>query len=236
MLPFSRSAKPRAWRAHTLAGLEGLVLGAGLMYLFDPEGGRRRRHEILRRSGRLGRESAEGTGRAFRDVRNRATGLVAALRRLFRHDEATGERLAARVRARLGRVVSHPHAIDVSAEDGRVVLAGPILAEEVKAAVAEASRVRGVEHLDNRLDVFETPDDVPALQGGVTRTGNRPELLQANWAPGVRLLTVVGASALLSYAVRRRDPVGAGIGFAGATLAARALSNKQLGRLVSLGE
>jgi hypothetical protein len=45
------------------------------------------------------------------------------------------------------------------------------LAEEIEPAVAEASCVLGVEHVDNRLEVFEPPDDVPALQGGVTQRG-----------------------------------------------------------------
>jgi hypothetical protein len=189
------------------------------MYLLDPEGGRRRRHEILRRTGRAGRGTAEGFGRAARDLGNRTRALFGACRRLFRREEATGERLAARVRSRLGRVVSHPRAIDVSVEDGRVVLAGPILSAEAERAVEEAARVRGVEHVDNQMDVFEVPGDIPALEGGLTRTGPRSELMQESWTPGVRVLAAVGSAVVLAV-------VGAAV--------AAALGNRPLAQVVGL--
>lgn len=215
------------WRVPTLVAVGAAGLGAGLMYLLDPDTGRRRRKVILQRTGRVSREAGAGAARVSRDIQHRTRGVLATLRRVLRRDEATGEQLAARVRARLGRVVSHPHAIDVSVEDGRVVLAGPILAQEVKAALEEAERVPGVDRVDNEMDAFDRPENIPALQGGSTRTGPRSELMQSNWTPGVRLLTAASGGALLSYGIRRRDAVGAGLGMAGAALTAGALVKKR---------
>jgi uncharacterized membrane protein len=176
-----------------LAGALGL--GAGLMYLLDPEAGRRRRHALAQRAGRTARRAGDGTARATRDATHRVHGLFAAARNRFRADDASSETVARRIRSRLGHVVSHPHAIDVSVEDGRVVLEGPILASEVAAAVSETSRVPGVEHVDNRLYAFESAEGVPALQAN----GHR----RRSWAPGVRLFAGASGGALIAYGVRR---------------------------------
>jgi uncharacterized protein YwbE len=165
-LPFLTSRRPPAWRAPGLIGLGAFAVGAGLMYLLDPQSGRRRRQDLMHRGGRLARESAECTEQTIRDLGNRGTGLLAVVARFFRPDDATGSKLAARVRARLGRAVSHPHAIDVSVEDGRVILTGSVLADEIEAAVREAEKVPGVELLENRLQVMPRADESPALQGG----------------------------------------------------------------------
>ncbi len=198
MRPFLTRQRSFAWGLPTWTGLGALVVGAGLLYLLDPADGRRRRREILGRAGDVARETAESAARAVRDLRNRAAGMLAAARRHLRRDETTGVKLASRVRSRLGRVVSHVHALDVSVEDGRVVLAGPILASEVSAALAEASRVPGVDRVDNEMDAFEEPGRVPALQGGV-RPYARPDLPQPQ-AAGALLARVAGAG-LLAMAI-----------------------------------
>jgi osmotically-inducible protein OsmY len=52
--------------------------------------------------------------------------------------------LAQRVRARIGHVVSHPHAITVKAHKGVVTLEGPILEHEVERLLETVRSVRGV--------------------------------------------------------------------------------------------
>ena len=59
------------------------------------------------------------------------------------------------MRSRIGRVVSHPHAIRVTARAGRVTLRGPILAEEVDELLACVSAVQGVTGVENWLEVHE---------------------------------------------------------------------------------
>ncbi len=199
MRPFLTRRRSFAWGPPAWTGVGVLVVGGGLIYLLHLADGRRRRREILDRAGRAGREAAESTARVVRHLRNRAAGMVAAARRHLRRDQTTGVKLASRVRSRLGRVVSHVHALDVSVEDGRVVLAGPILASEVSAALAEVSRVPGVDRVDDEMDAFEEPGGVPALQGRL-RPSARLDLSQPAIAARVPLATVAGAG-LLAVAV-----------------------------------
>lgn len=59
------------------AFLTGGMLGAGAMYLFDPEQGRRRQALLGDQFRRLSHETAEGLDVAWRDLGNRARGTVA---------------------------------------------------------------------------------------------------------------------------------------------------------------
>jgi len=103
--------------------------GALAMYFLDPESGRRRRartHDKAEHAARRVREAYDVTAR---DARHRAQGLQAMSRRILRReDNLPDETLVGRVRAVLGRYVSHPHAIVVDVSCGEVSLSGPILA------------------------------------------------------------------------------------------------------------
>jgi len=112
-----------------------------------------------------------------RDAAQRAHGVLAGTRRLFRREEVQDDTLADRVRAALGRVVSHPHAIEVAAEHGHVGISGPILAEEVRSLLRTVRTVAGVRGVSDHLTVHQEPDGIPALQGGSPRD-RRFELLQ----------------------------------------------------------
>ena len=59
------------------------------------------------------------------EAQGRAYGVWAEGSHLIKHEEVSDEVLTARVRSKLGRAVSHPHAIQVMAKDGHVSLAGP---------------------------------------------------------------------------------------------------------------
>ena len=115
-------------------------------------------------------------------------------------------RLLERVRARLGRVCSHPRAIDVEAQGGQVTLRGPVLSSEVQDLLSAAAGVRGVRSVINELEPHDSPEGVPALQGKGRPAGPRADLLQSRWAPATRAL--VGAAAVaaggLAIAYRRR--------------------------------
>jgi osmotically-inducible protein OsmY len=73
--------------------------------------------------------------------------------------------LEARVRSAIGRVVSNPGVVTVSASGATITLSGPVLQDEVQELVRTARRVRGVAQVENRLTVHEHPGDVPDLQG-----------------------------------------------------------------------
>src|SRR5581483_1711568 len=150
--------------------VNGFLLGAGLVYLFDPDRGARRRALVRDRIGRTGRKAGEALETTARDLRNRSVGAVAEIRAAVRtrrdREAVPDEVLAERVRSAIGRVVSHPGAITVTASEGRVTLGGRVLAGEVDRLLARAARVRGVEDLVNELEVHAEPNNVPDLQGG----------------------------------------------------------------------
>src|SRR2546430_2508378 len=160
--------------------------GALAMYFLDPQGGRRRRVRTRDKAGRVTRGMREGDDVTLRDTGPRAMGIKAIGRRVLRRGGVDDGTLAGRVRAALGRYVSHPHAIEVTVSEGEVGLAGPILAHEVPAVMKAGKRVPRVRRVSNQLVVHKEAGNVSSLQGGVPRRGERFELLQGNWATAAR--------------------------------------------------
>jgi hypothetical protein len=188
--------------------LVGAGVGVAMAYLFDPSRGRRRRALLgdqIRRASRKTRDAIDTTSR---DVGNRAIGIVAATRGRFARSGGDGGTLVERVRAKLGRVCSHPRAIDVQAGDGHVTLRGAILASEVRDLLTAVASVRGVRTVSNELEAHDSAEGVPALQGTRRTAGPVLDILQRNWAPGTRaVVTAVGfaATGLCLAAYARRD-------------------------------
>ncbi|PYS95118.1 MAG: hypothetical protein DMF65_14520 [Acidobacteria bacterium] len=157
--------------------LSGVGAGAALMYMLDPDRGARRRALVRDKAVSLANKTPDALNATARDLSNRARGLVSEASAMFRGDEASDEVIVQRVRAAMGRIVSHPHAIRVESNEGRVSLSGNILADEVDDFLSCAGSVRGVRDVDNRLTVYEEADGVPDLQGGRTRPGYRFEFV-----------------------------------------------------------
>jgi osmotically-inducible protein OsmY len=145
--------------------VSGVGLGAALMYLLDPDRGRRRRKLLRDRAVHVFHKTADGLCYASRGAAQSAEALSARARSLLTRSWVGDEVLVERVRSKIGHVVSHPGAIEVTAEDGRVILAGPILAGEVEDLLASVSRVGGVTGVENRLEVDEVAGHVPEFQG-----------------------------------------------------------------------
>jgi hypothetical protein len=99
------------------------------------------------------------------DLTHRAEGLLARARGAFHRGPVDDDVLVERVRAKLGRLVSHPHAIETHATDGCVRLRGPILQSEVPRLVRGVARVPGVREVLNALDVHASADNIHALHG-----------------------------------------------------------------------
>jgi osmotically-inducible protein OsmY len=137
-----------------LTGLVGgLLAGAGLMYLFDPDRGERRR-ALVRDQATSARHRAARTLQArFEDARNRATGTLAEAQQRWRGEDVPDAVLAERVRARLGLVCSDPSAVEVTAHEGCVTLRGVAGRGELAAVVRAAKWTRGVRVVDDQLEV-----------------------------------------------------------------------------------
>ncbi len=173
-------------------------LGAGLMYYCDPDRGPARRARARDRFIHLLHEVEHEAEVTSRDLANRTQGVIARSRALVSRNGAPDEVIAARVRSRLGHVVSHPHAIVVTVRGHHVTLSGPVLAHEVPRLLAAVRSVHGVIGVENRLEPHERPGEHPALQGGRPRRPRRLELRPRTWSPTLRLLagTALGVGAL----------------------------------------
>lgn len=230
-----RRKRPIIRMNRPLAVGAALGAGAGLMYLFDPDRGASRRATIKGGATHTIHKTSSIAGAASRDIVNRARGLVARAGSIFRSGATDDETLVARVRSGMGRAISHPHVIEVTARDGRVTLTGAILAREVDDLLSRVRSVSGVRGVDNQLHIYSNAGDIPDLQGGRERRGARFELMQSNWTPAARLLGVVAGGALIGLGLRRRGALGFAAGTLGAGLMMRGATNIEMRRLIGLG-
>lgn len=125
--------------------------GALVMYFLDPDRGRRRRAVVRDRAIAAGGDVGDFARTKSRRVADRTRGLLARTREHFSHEALSDDRLQARIRSQLGRLVEHPHAVEVRVQDGRVVLGGNARADEIDALVGAVEAMRGVEAVDSRL-------------------------------------------------------------------------------------
>src|SRR5258706_16000742 len=184
--------------------LLGGALGAVAMYFLDPQSGRRRRARTRDQVAHAARVAGEAGKVTARDTAQRAQGVWAEAKKLFHQDDVSDEALVGRVRAALGRVVSHPHAIEVFVDRGHVDLSGPILADEVRALLGCVRRVPGVRGVSDHLKVYPMAGGVPSLQGGEPRSGEHWEFGQVHWAPSAWMLAAtLGAEQMLRSAHER---------------------------------
>jgi uncharacterized membrane protein len=206
--------------------LGGLGIGVGLMYLLDPERGRQRRATARGKAAHVLGAGGTALGRASRDLAHRSRGLAAEAGarlnwRLNPRAEPVEDRvLEDRVRSKMGRFVSHPHAIEVLADDGEVTLAGEILDSEVAGLLAAVRSVRGVRKVDDQLRVHESAESVSSLQGE-PRKRNRDS---PPWPPAKRLLATTAGGALAFAGFQRKDPIGLALGTVGIGLIARGMA------------
>jgi len=215
----------------------GVGLGVALSYWLDPVRGRRRRALAADRVAHAAHVAADAADATSRDVANRTRGTLAAVRSRLRRDEADDVVVAERVRARIGGLVRHPRSIAVDVVDGRLTLSGPVLADEVDGLLRRVGATRGVSDIDNRLEVYETPEDVPGLQGVPARRRGAPRtaFMQDVWSPTARLVAGLAGGSLAVYGVGAPGALGTIAGLSGLALLARAATNLELRRLVGVG-
>ena len=139
------------------------------MYILDPDRGGRRRALIRDKVVRASNATQDYVGKMSRDLSNRAQGIVAETKNLFRREDVPDEVLLERVRTELGRHAVHHRALDITVNQGRVTLSGPVLRSEVDEIISCVESVRGVSEVDNRLEVHEQAGSVSALQGQVAQ-------------------------------------------------------------------
>ncbi|MGE5246073.1 MAG: BON domain-containing protein [Betaproteobacteria bacterium] len=196
--------------------LAGLGAGMGVMYFADPQEGRRRRARLRDLVVHTAHTLQDAAGVASRDMDNRLVGLAARTAAALAAAPApSDEVLAARVRTRLGRLVSHPSALDVTASAGRVTLSGPVFEAEVRQLIEGVRAVPGVAGVDTRLEPHAEAGDIPALQGpGPLHVHAAPEAW-IRWTPTTRAMAGAAGLALIVLASRRRSVRETAVGLAG---------------------
>lgn len=142
-----------------LGKIAALAAGAAAMYYLDPQMGRSRR--TLLRDRVVG--ASHIMGRRLRgDARYAADhvkGVLATghLDRMSRSPPQNDAQLRERIRSRLGRLVSHPRAIEVEVDKGVVRLSGAVLAKELDGLLSQVRDMPGVMRVFNALSAHETP-------------------------------------------------------------------------------
>jgi hypothetical protein len=202
------------WSLVGSAGL-GAGLGAGLMYLLDPQGGRGRRAVARDKSLSTLKKGSTAAAKTSRHLGNKTKGLVSqAGSKLRRGAEDLNGTLLKKVRRQIRGAVSHPHAIEAALEEGRVILRGLVLASELGMLLAAIGSVEGVPDVDNQLQVHESAQDLAAYKSGRRWVG-----------PATRVLTGTTGSALALAGLKRRDGLGAALGAVGLGLLAHGMAN-----------
>ena len=221
-------------RLKTLLATVGL--GVSLMYFLDPQQGARRRAMVRDRVNRLINDLDSSIDTAREDLRNRTRGMLSEMTARLSDQGAPDWILEERVRSNLGRTVAHTRAVDVRADGGYIYLSGPALSHEKDAILKAAARTPGVYGVEDELQLFDNPQDIPALQGSPSpRRRAAPDVMQQNWSPATRLISGVGGSLLTLYGLRRSGITRPLLSTAGLIIAARSVTNMDTRSLLGMG-
>ena len=211
------------WSLVGSAGV-GAGVGAGLMYLLDPQGGRGRRAVVKDKSVSALKKGGTAAAKTSRHLGNKTKGLIADAGSKLRDSDLVGnlgelkdqgQALIAKVQRKVRRAVSYPAAIQAVVEEGKVILQGLVLASELAGLLVAIRAVEGVIEVQNDLEIHESAQDLAAFRNGARR-----------WVgPATRVLTGGAGSALAVAALKRKDKLGAALGAVGLGLLAHGLTN-----------
>lgn len=205
--------------------LIGVALGAAGALMLDPQQGARRRALVRDKTLHAIHEWRKFLDVGWRDLRQRGRGTLARAASLTGGSGPVDDGLLAeRVRSKLGRCVSHPGALSVSAEGGRVRLSGDVLAEEHPGLLKAVASVPGVREVEDAVARHVRADGVSSLQG----EGRRAPALTGQWTPAARLAAGGAGGALLFYACRAHGLSGGAALIAGTGMLLRAGVNRRL--------
>ncbi|HVG06778.1 MAG TPA: BON domain-containing protein [Thermoanaerobaculia bacterium] len=172
--------------------LGGVGLGAGLMYLLDPDGGRRRRALARDKAVHGLKVSGKALRRTSADVGNRTRGLVAGATSRLRKGSPDDVKLEGRVRSKLGRHLSNPSALQVQCADGRVILSGPVSASELDKLLAKVQKIKGVHEVESRLEIQDGAENVKNESSNGSRRGSLKGVSPRTAVLGVGALAGLG--------------------------------------------
>ncbi len=209
-----------------IAGFAGA--GAAMVHLLDPEHGKRRRSTLRDKVTHFGVEARKSLLASGIDLSNKLEGAASKMQARFCMERAEDQVVEARVRSKLGHLVSHPHAVEVMVSHGVVTLYGPMLESEVSKAIREIRGMAGVTEIRNRLHTHKHAGGIPALQAGRKRAPHVLQPLPPRWSPAARLGIGVAGLALATMALRKKSWAAPFFGVAGSGLLLSAATNRSL--------
>ena len=217
--------------------IAGIGVGSFLMYFLDPQRGARRRARVVEQSLHSLHKTETLFDKAYRDTINRGQGLLAKGSGYLKSKKEVDDTvLVARIRSKMGRYISHPHAIEVKTNQGEVTLKGLALESEVQQFLMALQHLSGVKKVNNQLEVHKPEENLPSLQGGTLRTGEKFDLFQTQWAPATRVFAGAVGSAFLTYGYKRGGFFGGLVGILGTSLSARSITNQDIFHLFGIGK
>lgn len=167
---------------HPLAFLGGCLAGAFAMYYLDPRTGAHRRSLVRDKAVAVGHDAAWLARAKGKRAVDRLRGVVATgrLDRVTHRPPASDHQLHERLRARIGRFVSHPRLLQVEVQQGSVRLSGHVLRSELDPLLSDLCGMSGVSALRNELQVHEQAQELqhipaPQREAAATPTPTTPQ-------------------------------------------------------------
>ena len=143
--------------------LRGLVLGAAMAYLFDPQNGRGRRAKLVDRSGRFVRRLGRFTARRSRYAKGQLQGLAAPLQQDDEPRAIDDGTVLQRIRSEALRDVGVSTTdVDVTVADGVASLRGEVASASLVDDLVDRVRlVPGVRDVDAMIRVGAGAEEHP---------------------------------------------------------------------------
>jgi hyperosmotically inducible periplasmic protein len=144
--------------------------GALAMFCLESLVTRQRRARIGETIASTSRRAVRAGRHATKHVADQVKGVVATgnLDRVSSREPGNDAQLRERVMARLGHLVSHPGAIDVSVTEGIVRVSGQVLAQELDGLLTQLTHMPGVHKVHNALGVLQDPSGFGEVQSSRT--------------------------------------------------------------------
>lgn len=144
--------------------------GALAMFCLESLVMRQRRARIGETIANTSRRAARAGHHAAKHVADQVKGVVATgnLDRVSSRRPENDAQLRERVMARLGHLVSHPGAIEVSVREGIVRVSGQVLAQELDGLLTQLTHLPGVHKVHNALAVLQDPSGFGEVQSSRT--------------------------------------------------------------------
>jgi BON domain len=152
--------------------MAGIGAGAATMYFLDPDRGCRRRALVTDKVTAASRKLTRAVEVTKRDISNRSYGMLMEARHLFGSEAVPDDVLEARIRSKMGRNVSNPHAVQVTCQNGNVRLSGSVLANESASLLRRINAVPGVSSVENNMD--ELPGQEAISQAAQKKSTDQP--------------------------------------------------------------